>query len=174
MRRIWIAVVLTLTIGLTGVAATAAAEDATYSFRLVGPNTAVTAVSDEHHEVGDYIRVTGSGTFNPSSGTVEAGGAWTHFNADGSIHLRGTWEALSLTSFTPTGGPKPSLQGGVLALVVAHYDENGDPCTCGDHGSGIAMTVTSSINLAEGSEAGTTVGHFTDPTGGDVRFSIED
>jgi hypothetical protein len=61
-----------------------------------------------------------------------------------------------------------------LALVVVQFDENGDPCTCDDHGSGIAMTVTSSINLSKGSEAGTTVGDFTDPTAGDVRFSLED
>lgn len=88
-------------------------------------------------------------------------------------NMRGVWTAVSVTSFTPIGGPKPSDLGGKLAMVVAHFDENGNPCTCDDHGIGIAMTVTSSLNLPEGSEAGTTVGDFTDPTGGDVRFSLQ-
>jgi hypothetical protein len=175
VRRIWIGFTLILTVCLAGGAsATASAADVTYSFRLLGPNTAVTTVTDEHHQAGDYIRVTGSGTFDPSSGSINAGGAWTHFNADGTVHMRGTWMAVSITSFTPVGGPKPSELGGELAMVVVHFDENGNPCTCDDHGTEIPMTVTSSINLAEGSEAGTTVGVFTDPTGGDVRFSLED
>ena len=165
MRQLRSAVLTVLGTALVMVApaAPAAADSTTYTFTLLGPNTAV-APAGPH--AGDSIRVTGSGTFNPAAGTIVAGGSFTHLSADGTVHERGWWRATALTSFTGFGGPSPGRQGGVLWLVVTHFHQGGAP-----H-EGIPMSVTSTVNAPPGLVEGTTVGEFTVKTGGRVRFHL--
>jgi hypothetical protein len=153
--------------------APASASGTVYSFRLVQPNTALATVFDEHHHPGDWIRVTGSGTFDPAANRVQAEGSFTHYNADGSVHLRGTWVATGITSFTAYQGPKPVQLGGVLWLTVAHFLQDGTPCDCMGTG-GVPMSVTSAAWAPPGTVTGTTMGPFQQPTGGSVGFSVVD
>ncbi len=143
--------------------ATPAAGSTVYTFNLVGPNTAL-APSGPH--AGDTIRVTGSGTFDPAGGTIVAGGSFTHLNADGTVHQRGTWQATGLTSFTGFGGPSPGRQGGVLWMVVTHFPHGEAPHP------GVPMSGTSTINAPPGLIQGTTVAEFTVKTGGKARFHL--
>src|SRR6266700_787405 len=96
---------------------------------------------------------------------VQAEGSFTHYNADGSVHLRGTWVATGITSFTAYQGPKPGQLGGVLWLTVAHFLQDGTPCDCMGTG-GVPMSVTSAAWAPPGTVTGTTMGPFQQPTGG--------
>jgi len=144
-------------------AAPAAAGSTTYTFNLVGPNTAL-APSGPH--AGDTIRVTGSGSFDPAARTIMGSGSFTHFNADGTVHQRGTWRGTGFTSFTGFGGPSPGQQGGVLWMVVTHFPNGEAPHP------GIPMSVTSTVNAPPGLIQGTTVCEFTVKTGGKARFHL--
>ncbi len=64
------------------------------------------------------IRLVGAGTFDPSTGFVSGGGAFTHYNADGSVFARGHWTVVSFVSFDSYGGPNPGTQGGLLRIIV--------------------------------------------------------
>jgi hypothetical protein len=153
----------------------ASATGSVVGFRLVSPNTALATVFDEHHQPGDWIRVTGSGSFDPYAGWIEASGSFVHYNADGTVHMRGKWLAAGFTAFTPFPGPKTGKLGGILQLTVALFHQDGTPCDCMGEG-GVAMTVTSTAFAPAGTsaETGTTMGPFQDPTGGGVGFSISD
>src|SRR5712692_9854851 len=73
-------------------AAVGSGDPASFSFNLVGPNTAMASS-------GDRIRTTGSGSFVVAApGTIVASGSFTHFAADGSVFARGTWVATAFTS----------------------------------------------------------------------------
>ncbi len=162
-RRLAVLTTLGMALLSLALAVPAAAGSTTYTFTLMGPNTAL-APSGPH--AGDTIRVTGSGTFEPAAGTIVASGSFTHVNADGTVHERGTWQASGLTGFTGFGGPSPGRQGGVLWLVVTHFPNGEAPHP------GIAMRVTSAINAPPGVVEGTTVGGFTVKTGGKARFHL--
>lgn len=152
----------------------ASASGMLYSFRLVKPNTAVIppgGASDEHHQPGDSIRVTGSGTFDLATGAVTGSGSFVHYDADGTVHLKGTWVATGLVGFTSFGGPTPGHQGGILQLTTLHYDQDGNPCDCMGSG-GTTMILTSTVNASVGTVGGTAVGPFTQPTGGSVGLSV--
>ena len=168
MKRLALLVVA-LTVLSVPLGGSASAAGTTYVYRLKGPNVALATVFDEHHQPGDTIRVTGSGTFDVATGVVTGGGSFTHFNADGTVHMQGSWVAEGLVSFTPFGGPKPSLQGGVLRLTTTHLDENGQACMCGGE-DGIAMTLTSVVNAPAGTVGGVTAGPFGQPVSGVVAI----
>jgi hypothetical protein len=137
-----------------------------YSFNLIGPNTASAASS------GNTIRVTGSGTFDTVAKTVDASGSFTIKLADGTVVSKGTWEATAFTSFISFGGLTNGSgrlisgeQGGELALIVTLFPDGGAPVT------GVVMTVTCALGtFPPGTEEGTTVGAFLEKTGGSTLF----
>ena len=140
-----------------------AASATTYSFNLIGPNTAE-ATS------GDTIRVTGSGTFNTGgAGSVVASGSFTHFLANGSVFARGTWQATGFDDFTAFGGPNPGTQGGVLEITITLFPKGGAAVT------GVPMSVTCLVNKPASftEDEGTTVAEFTEKTGGDTLFHLK-
>jgi len=138
-----------------------AASATTYSFNLVGPNTA-------ENQFGRTIRVTGSGTFDTGANSVVASGSFTTFLANGSRFHSGTWQATAFTSFDAFGGPNPGLQGGVLEITVTLFRDDGASIT------GLPMIVTCVIHSPGGFEEGTTVGDFTEKTGGTTLFHLDD
>src|SRR5712691_6742544 len=147
--------VLPLLLAVTLFAATTATADGTaFSINLLGPNFA------ENPATGDTIRTTGSGSFNPGTHTVSASGSFTHFRADGSVFVRGTWVATGFNSFTGFGGPNNGQQGGVLQITVTLFPDGGAAHT------GVPMGITCAIFAPPGTEEGTTVDGFTDKTGG--------
>lgn len=96
------------------------AASTSYAFNLQGPNvsTAAATIPGTPIKAGDYIRLVGAGTFDPSTGTASGGGAFTHFNADGTVFARGTWTVVSFVSFNSFGGPNPGTQDGLLKVIV--------------------------------------------------------
>ncbi len=156
---------------LVPASAAAAATTATnpqgtvFAFALVTPNTAVAPSGGTTAAPGDWIQVTGAGTFTPNTATVHAGGGFVHHNADGTVHCRGTWTATALTGWTDFGAPRNRVHGGVISMLVTHHC-----ATMGEVHTGIPMTVTSTRNAPPGSGylEGVTVGEFTQPTGGTV------
>jgi hypothetical protein len=132
------------------------------SFNLIKPNTS-TAPS------GDTIRVTGSGTFDTTAKSIVASGSFTHTDSTGAIVARGTWMATGFTSFKSFGGPNPGTQGGVLWFTATLFPDGGAPHL------GILMSITCLVGLGPGHgfEEGTTVGVFTDVTGGTTLFHID-
>jgi hypothetical protein len=79
---------------------------------------------------GDFIRVSGSGTFNASTGKATGGGVFAHTDTNGVLVGFGTFEATGVKSFESFGcggeGFPPNFCGGVLELDV--------------HGRGIDLT----------------------------------
>jgi hypothetical protein len=130
-------------------------------FELAKPNTAV------NPSTGETIRTTGSGSFN--AGSIVASGSFTHFNAAGSVVARGTWAATGFTSFVGFGGPHPGFEGGQLKFSATLFPDGGSPVT------GVPVSVTCRVNAPSGftDEEGTTVGAFTEKTGGTTLFNNE-
>lgn len=100
-------------------------------------------------------------------GSVVGGGSFTHTTSTGALVAKGIWEATSCTSFASFGGPNPGSQGGMLEIVVTLFPNGGPAVT------GVPMSVTCLINAPPGLEEGTTVGSFTEKTGGITVFHIE-
>lgn len=146
----------------------ASAAGAGYGFRLGTPNVAAVTDLDEHHQPGDTIRLTGSGWFDPTTGAVSGGGSFVHFREDGTVHMRGTWEASGFGSFTPFGAPRNGKLGGVLQLTTIHLGEDGMGC---EHGA-VPMTITSGVRAPAGTIAGTTTGPFGQVVSGAPTFSV--
>lgn len=147
-------------------AATAAAGPGTVlSFALTTPNIAVAPSGAMMAMPGDWIKVTGGGTFAPTTGKIDAGGAFVHYNADGAVHCRGTWAASRLTGWTDFGTAANGEHGGVVSMLVTH-----NCTTMGMTHTDIPMTVTSTRVTPSGSTyiEGTTVAEFTQPTSGTV------
>jgi len=95
------------------------AQATVWGFNLLSAPMAVTGSE------GEALRITGSGTFDPVTGSITAGGAFTIYNAEelGGITARGNWVATGVTSFTPDGGPNPGQQGGTLTFSAV-FDFN--------------------------------------------------
>src|SRR5262249_11418392 len=139
-----------------------AAEATTYGFNLIHPNTA-------ENPLGRTIRVTGSGTFDTGAKSVAASGSFTTFLADGSRFRSGTWQATAFISFNPFGGPDPGTQGGLLKLTITLFPDGFASIP------GLPMTVTCRINAPTGftGDEGTTIADFTEKTGGNTLFHLE-
>ncbi|HXF71560.1 MAG TPA: hypothetical protein VNO79_02995 [Actinomycetota bacterium] len=98
---------------------------------------------------GDVARVSGSGTFNPSSGTATGGGVFAHTDADGDLVGFGTWTATGVESFElfGCGGDfPPNFCGGVLVLDVTL---DGVSVAAGQV-SGVAGVLTITCLIGEG------------------------
>jgi hypothetical protein len=115
--------------------------------------------------LGDWINVTGGGTFDPQRGTIHASAAFVHYQADNTVHCRGTWTATRLADWTDFGTAANGEHGGVVPMLVTHR------CTTmGMTHTDIPMTVTSTRVTPPDSSyvEGTTVAEFTQPTSGTV------
>jgi len=149
----------------------AQATTTSYSFDLLGPNTAVAGATIPGTPIvaGDVIRFTGSGAFDTSASTANGGGSFTHSRPDGTIIARGTWVVTGFQSFTSYGGPEPGHQGGLLHVTVTLY---GPEATF----TGLTLQVSCLINAPSGAPAeGTTlVGLFSEPTGGHTLFHLNE
>lgn len=157
------ATLLVATFFSLSVAPGAVGSGTTFSFNLVGPNT---AKATSGFLAGHTIRVTGSGTFNTGTRSIVASGSETDFAPDGSVFSRGTWEATAFNSFTGFGGPNPGTQGGVLHLTITIFPEGKPPAT------GRPMSVTCAVFAPPGTEEGVTFGAFTEKTGGTTLFHL--
>lgn len=144
---------------------TATHHGGTFSFVLITPNFAVAESAGMMAAPGDWIEVTGGGTFSPATGAVHAGGVFVHHNVGGVVHCRGTWRATALTGWTDLGAAHSRAHGGVVSLLVTHHC-----ATTGEVHVGIPMTVTSTRNASDCSRyvEGVTVGEFTRSTAGSV------
>jgi len=162
-RKLTVLAMLLLTLAsMVALAPAAFAAATANSFNLTPPNTA-TAPSGPF--MGDTIRVTGSGTFDASTGAIVASGSFTHTHSTGTVVARGTWVATGFTSFVGFGGPSPGFQGGQLLFTATLFPDGGSPHT------GIPMSVTCLFGSPPpGFEEGTTVGDFTTVAGGTTIF----
>ena len=95
-------------------AAVGSGDPTSFSFNLVGPNTAMASS-------GDIIRTTGSGSFDAAASAIVASGSFTHITASGSVFARGTWVATAFNGFESFGGPNPGTQGGVLEFTATLF-----------------------------------------------------
>jgi hypothetical protein len=157
-----------LALVVPGTAAQAADTDhhtapPTFAFTLLTPNTATAPQAGSMAAAGDWIAITGHGSFTPATGAVRASGVFVHHNADGTVHCLGTWTATALTGWTDFGGAREGRHGGIISMLVKHRC-----ATMGQVHTGIPMTVTSARNGPAGTVEGVTVGDFTVPTGGHV------
>lgn len=157
LRGMALAVLLVSSLGLP-----TAASGTAFSFNLIGPSTA------EDPSSGRTIRVTGSGDFD-TAGTVTASGSFTRFNSNGSVADKGSWQATAFVSFVAFGGPNPGTQGGQLKIKITLFPAGGSPET------GVPMSVTCRVNAPATftEEEGTTVGSFTEKTGGLTLFHLD-
>lgn len=171
MRRLTLvltAAVMTAALSLALAAPTFAAtisSRSVYWFALTSPNTAVSPSGGMMGSPGDWISVTGAGTFNIAAKTVTAGGRFEHHDATGAIVCQGTWWATGFSSFERFSRGARRRVGGVLSIVVAHYCE-----TMGMTMTDIPMTITSTLDAPPGYLEGTTMADFTQPTGGTVAI----
>src|SRR5262245_13193395 len=142
----------------------ARAQAEVYRFNLGPANTAKNPSS------GDTIRMTGAGVFDTDLGGVAAQGAFAILDSDGKVVARGTWAATAFESFLSLGGPNHGLQGGVLEIIITLFPKGGAPIP------NQLMTVVCPFEEAEGEfhedEDGTTVGDFTEITGGITVFHL--
>ena len=146
----------------------AVAQDVTYGFNLVGPQTSTNGTHT--------IQVTGAGSFDLTAETVVASGSFLITNnSNGAVVRRGTWKATAFNSFCSRGGPSPGAQGGVLVMTVTLFPNGGSPLT------GLTMTVNCLI-FAPPNNAGTcspagegaTVADFMTIVTGHTLFHLND
>jgi hypothetical protein len=151
-------------LSILALTSSASANDLTYSFTLDGPQTA------EDPGSRNTIRVTGSGSFDNSAGSVIGSGSFTILNSGGAVISRGIWNATAFVGFDSFGGFNPGTQGGVLNITVTLSPNAGTPMT------GVSMVVTCRVkapaNFA-GAE-GITIGSFTDTVAGHTLFHLNE
>ncbi len=147
-----------------------ATSTTSYSFNLIGPNTAMAlnTIPGTPVAAGDVLSLTGSGTFDSSTGTASGGGSFTHYKPDGSVFARGTWVVTVFQSFKSYGGPSSGIQGGLLLVTVSII---GPEATF----TGLTLQVSCLVNAPAGAPGeGTTVqGLFSVPTGGNTLLHLD-
>lgn len=167
-RGIGTAAVLLAFISISFASPLIAANSSTpsYSFDLAGPNTALATVGPF---AGDTIRLTGSGSFDPSASSVTASGSFTHYCAICGGIVRGTWSATSFNSFQAFGGPSAGVQGGVLVVTVTLYPDGGSP-----HPGAVLQLVRLVGDSSGAPASGLSIPNFgfTQPTSGRVFFHV--
>ena len=144
----------------TALRAAVSSNDPT-GFVLQKPNTA------RNPSTGETISTTGAGSFTASG--IVASGSFTEFDVAGSVEASGHWAATGLTSpFLPFGGPNPGVEGGVLTFSATLFFDGGSTKT-------VTVIVTCRVgNVPPGTgEEGTSVGDFTEHTGGTTLFHNE-
>jgi hypothetical protein len=153
------------TLSTSSLVSPAAASGTSVGFNLVGPQS---TKADSGPFAGDTLQTTGSGSFD-TSGSIVAGGSFTHFKANGTVFARGTWQATSFVSFTSFGGKNPGSQGGELNFIATFFPNGETPVT------GLSVTVVCRIDAPSGftKPEGVTVGNFTDVTRGATLFHLD-
>jgi hypothetical protein len=148
----------------------AVAKDMTYSFNLLGPQTATNGTQT--------INVSGAGSFDPTAETTVASGTFEITNSNGGVVSAGTWIATTFNSFCSRGGTTSGEQGGVLVITVTLVPKGGGaPIT------GVILTVNCLIfappNIAntcnpvgEGITVTGAVGDFTTIVRGATLFHL--
>ncbi len=158
----WLAILVATALLTLAPAPAAVAKDLTYSFNLLGPQTATNGTQT--------IAVTGAGSFDTTAETVVASGVFLITNnSNGAVVSAGTWKATAFNSFCSRGGPSSGFRGGVLVITVTLFPNVGAPIT------GVSMTVTCLIGsgCSAGAE-GVTVGNFTDVVRGATLFHLNE
>jgi hypothetical protein len=150
---------------VAALASPAVASSPTYSFDLTGPQI------NMDPGTGNIIALTGAGSFDQSTKTVVASGAFAIFSSSGSPISSGTWKATDLGTFCPRGGPNSGTQGGVLVITVTFFPHEGAPIT------GVTITVNCLVGTgcspgAEGITVTGSVGNFTDVVHGRTLFHL--
>jgi hypothetical protein len=162
---VWLAILLATTLLTLAAASAAVAKDVTYSFSLLGPQTATNGTQT--------IAVTGAGSFDPTAATVVASGTFEITNnSNGAVVSAGTWKATAFNSFCSRGGISGE-QGGVLVITVTLFPKGGEPIT------GVTLTVNCLIGsgcsaVAEGVTVTGVAGFsdFTDVMRGATLFHL--
>ena len=144
----------------------ATAAQPTGGFVLSPPNTA------RDLGTGNTIRVSGSGSFDTAGETVVAHGSFRRFTAAGAVIDKGTWEATNLVGFVPFGGPNPGFQGGELDLEVTLFPKGGAPEPGTDMNVFCCISADPPCFTLPFRAEGTTVGSFTEKTGGVNLFHL--
>jgi hypothetical protein len=150
----------------TLVLAPPAVASSTYSFNLLGPQTA------EDPSTSNTIAVTGAGSFDNTAKTVVASGTFAVFSASGAELSAGKWKATQFVSFEPFGGPSSGEQGGVLVITLTLFPSGRTPIT------NVTLTVNCLIDAPPGftGKEGVTVtgavGDFTETLRGATLFHL--
>ena len=166
-RKLTLLGVLLTLASIAALAPTAAAGAAPVTFNLTPPNF---AMAPSGPMKGDTIRTTGSGAFDPSAGSILGSGSFTITQPNGATIARGTWAATAFVSFVAFGGPRNGLQGGQMFFKATLSPDGGSPQT------GVPMSITclrGTIPPGFTEDEGTTVGDFTDKTGGTTVFHTD-
>jgi hypothetical protein len=137
-----------------------AKNQTSYTFTLKGPNTSEAEVNrpPTHVVAEDLLRLTGSGTFDTSTGAISGGGSFEHLKPDGQggffVHGKGLWTVKEFVSFTSYGGPSSGKQGGLLIIRVeakstwsVHWAETGSETL------NLMFKISSEINAPAGAPA---------------------
>jgi hypothetical protein len=167
---LWLGILVATALLALAAAPAAVAQNVTYSFNLVGPQTTSNGTQT--------IEVTGSGSFDPNARTVVASGSFNITNnSNGAVISRGTWSATAFNGFCARGGPNPGTQGGVLVMTITLSPSGEEPIT------GVTMSVTCRVKApgapgnpcGAGREGVTVTGNglnFTDVTRGATLFHL--
>ena len=98
-----------------------------YSFNFKGPNLTMRATNlpliedtktGMYVEPGAVLSLVGSVTFDPLTESVNGGGSYMHYAADGTKYAKGLWKADSFDSFVSNGGSSPGQQSGTLTIII--------------------------------------------------------
>lgn len=120
------------------------------------PQTGAQAQADN----GDFVRITGTGRFNSSTGRAGGGGSFAHTDSDGDLVGFGKWKATAVRDFQFYGcggeGLPPNFCGGLLTLDVRL---NGINVSAGAGAFDGVLVVDCLIgqNVPEGAEEGITL-----------------
>ena len=145
----------------------ASALTTSYSFNLLGPNTAM-APEGAPALAGDTLIVTGSGAFDTSTTAITGGGSYQIVTSSGMIVDKGTYVITTFIGFTPYGGPSPGLQGGKLTLTVTATSSLTGATT-----ANIPATITCLVGSPPpGAVEGITSGGFSQSVIGKTLFHI--
>ncbi len=157
---LWMSILVATALLILASAPAAVAGEVTYSFNLIGPQTASNGTPGT-----ETIAVTGTGSFDAitaTTGTVVASGLFLITNnSTEAVVSAGTWKATGFNSFCPRGGKSPGFQGGVLVITVTLFPRGREPIT------GVTMTITCAVGTGCGAtkdEIAVTgsIGNFTD------------
>lgn len=141
----------------------ASAQTTSWSFNLLGPNTAIAPN-------GLTLKVTGSGSFDTVTAIITGGGSFWVISPSGTVVDRGTYVLTTFVSFKSYGGPNPGHQGGLLMLLVTATSS-----VTGMVFAGIPSTVSCRINAPSvAPEEGITSLPFSESTGGLTLFHMGD
>jgi hypothetical protein len=120
----WAALLGMLLMLLAPISATATPSNwgVSWDYRLLGKlNSAGLPDPEDPDQVVETVLITGSGSFNMDQDTIDGGGSYTIFSAEGEVVGSGTWTATTFDSFEPMGPGNSPGEGGRLELEATFY-----------------------------------------------------